>query len=75
MRFLVLLFAVVELLQIAAIGLLAVGYRRLQHRLDEDYRFSRHPPRSITEDVYGRPGSSFTEGLRGDAASESTRRL
>jgi hypothetical protein len=66
--------AAVELLQIAAIGLLAVGYRRLQRRLDEDFRFARHPPRSITEDVYGRPGSTFTESLREEAKSGPARR-
>ena len=50
MSWYVYLFAGAELLQLAIIGLLAFKYRRLQRRLDEDLRFARRPPRSITED-------------------------
>lgn len=50
MSWYVYLCAGVELLQLAIIGLLAFKYRRLQRRLDEDLRFARRPPRSITEE-------------------------
>ncbi len=44
------LFWVVELLQIAVIGLLVVSYRNLQRRLDAGDHFSRRAPRSVTEE-------------------------
>lgn len=50
MRVLVLVWAVVEILQIAVIGVLVVGYRNLQRRVEGDYRFAERPPRSVTED-------------------------
>jgi len=43
------LWVAVEVLQIGVIGLLIVGYRKLQRQLDETYRFSQKPPRSITD--------------------------
>lgn len=50
MRFFVFLWVAVEVLQIAVIGLLAIGYRNLQRKLEEGRRFEERPPRSITED-------------------------
>ncbi len=50
MRFTMLLWAVIEVLQLGLIASLLVGYRRLQRRLEEGYRFSQSPPRSITEE-------------------------
>ena len=49
MRFLVLLWVAVEVLQIAVIALLAAGYRNLQRRLDEGQRFTGGPPRSVVD--------------------------
>jgi hypothetical protein len=50
MRFLVFLWVAVEILQIAVIGLLAVGYRNLQRKIDEGRRFEHNPPPpSVTE--------------------------
>jgi hypothetical protein len=50
MRFLVFLLVAVELLQVAVIAALAVGYRNLDRRLSDVRRFEERPPRSITED-------------------------
>ena len=50
MRFLFFLLVAVELLQVAVIAALAVGYRNLDRRLRDAYRFEERPPRSITED-------------------------
>lgn len=50
MRFLVFVWVVVELIQLAVIGALVVGYRNLERRLREGYRFSEGPPRSVTEE-------------------------
>ncbi|HEX8475083.1 MAG TPA: hypothetical protein VF666_13720 [Pyrinomonadaceae bacterium] len=50
MRFLVFFWVAVELLQIVVIGMLAVGYRNLQRRLDSGERFTHHPPRSVTDE-------------------------
>lgn len=50
MRFLVLLWAAVEILQIVVIAILAIGYRNLQRRLDGGHHFDAHPPRSVTEE-------------------------
>ena len=50
MRFLVLIWFVVEVVQIAVIGLLVVGYRNLQRRVEGDHRFVSRPPRSVTEE-------------------------
>lgn len=51
MRFFVLLWAGVEVLQLFVIGMLLVNQRKLQRRLEEGQYFSRRPaPRSITEE-------------------------
>jgi hypothetical protein len=51
MRFLFLVWLVIEILQLVLIGMLVVGYRNLQRRMDEGrYRFDTHPPPSVTED-------------------------
>ena len=50
MRFLLMLWAGVEVLQIFVIGLLLVNQRKLQQRLEEGLYFSQRTPRSITED-------------------------
>ncbi|HEX8495493.1 MAG TPA: hypothetical protein VF658_21960 [Pyrinomonadaceae bacterium] len=50
MRFLFLIWMVVEVLQVVLIGMLLVGYRNLQRRMDGDYRFRTHPPRSVTDE-------------------------
>ena len=51
MRFLFLFWLVIEVLQLVLIGMLLVGYRNLQRRIDEGaYRFSTHPPPSVTEE-------------------------
>lgn len=50
MRFLVFLWVVLEVLQVAVIAALAVGYRNLQRRVNENYSFTERQPRSITDD-------------------------
>jgi hypothetical protein len=50
LRLLVLFWAAVELIQIGVIAALAVGYRKLQRRLDAGDDFSRRAPRSVTDD-------------------------
>ena len=52
MRFLVMIWAGVEVLQLFVIGLLLVNQRKLQRRLEEGHYFStrRPAPPSITED-------------------------
>ena len=50
MRFLILFWAVVELLQIGVIAALAVGYRNLRRRVQDNYSFTERPPRSVTDD-------------------------
>jgi hypothetical protein len=46
-----LVWLVIEILQLVLIGWLLVGYRNLQRRLDEvRYRFDTHPPPSVTEE-------------------------
>jgi hypothetical protein len=50
-RFLFLIWFVVEVLQLVLIGMLVVGYRNLQRRMDEGaYRFDTRPPPSVTEE-------------------------
>jgi hypothetical protein len=45
------IWLVIEVLQLVLIGMLLVGYRNLQRRMDEGrYRFNTHPPRSVTEE-------------------------
>ena len=50
MRIIILLWAAVEVLQIVVIGVLLVGYRKMQRRLDGGDHFASRPPRSITEE-------------------------
>jgi hypothetical protein len=50
MRFLVMLWVGVEVLQLFVIGLLLVNQRKLQQRLKEGEYFAARPPRSITEE-------------------------
>jgi hypothetical protein len=50
-RFFFLVWLVIEALQLVLIGMLLVGYRNLQRRMDEGaYRFSTQPPPSVTDD-------------------------
>jgi hypothetical protein len=52
MRFFVMLWACVEVLQLFVIGMLLVNQRKLQRRLAEGQYFAAgQPPRSITEEV------------------------
>ena len=51
MKFLVFFWAVVEIVQIGVIAALAVGYRNLRRRVDENYSFTERAPRSITDDA------------------------
>jgi hypothetical protein len=46
----VFVFVAVELLQVAVIAMLVVGYRNLQRKVEGDFRFAERPPRSVTED-------------------------
>jgi hypothetical protein len=50
MKFLVLVWAGIEVLQIFVIGALLVNQRKLQRRLEEGLYFSARQPRSITEE-------------------------
>jgi hypothetical protein len=50
MRFLVFVWVAVELLQLVVIAALVVGYRNLERRLREGYRFEERTPRSVTEE-------------------------
>jgi len=50
MRIFILLWAAVEVLQIVVIGVLLVGYRKMQRRLDGGEHFAVSPPRSVTEE-------------------------
>ena len=50
MKFLLLVWLVIEVLQLVLIGMLLVGYRNLERRMDGDYRFSTHPPPSVTDE-------------------------
>ena len=50
MRFLVFLWVVLEVVQVGVIAALAVGYRNLQRRVNENYSFTERAPRSITDD-------------------------
>jgi hypothetical protein len=50
MRFLVFVWVVVELVQLAVIAALVVGYRNLERRLREGRSFEARPPRSVTEE-------------------------
>ena len=50
MRFLVFLWVVLEVLQVAVIAALAVGYRNLRRQVNGNYSFAERAPRSITDD-------------------------
>jgi hypothetical protein len=50
MRFLVMLWAGVEVLQLFVIGVLLVNQRKLQRRLAEGQYFAARTPRSVTEE-------------------------
>jgi hypothetical protein len=50
MRSLLVIWLAIEILQLVLIGMLLVGYRNLQRRMDEGYRFRTHPPPSVTDD-------------------------
>lgn len=50
MKFFLFLWLLVEVLQIAVIAMLAVGYRNLQRKVEGDFRFRNGPPRSVTEE-------------------------
>ena len=50
MRVLVFLWVAVEALQVIVIGMLVVGYRNLQRKVEGDYRFRSGPPPSVTEE-------------------------
>ena len=50
MRFFMFLWIAIEILQIAVIGILAVGYRNLQRKVDAKYDFNSRPPRSVTDE-------------------------
>jgi hypothetical protein len=50
MRFFVFFWVAAEVLQLAVIGMLVVGYRNLQRRLDNEQDFRERPPRSVTDD-------------------------
>jgi hypothetical protein len=75
MSFLFYLLAAVELLQLAIICLLVVKYRAMKRRLDEDLRFSRRPPRSITEEgFYSAQASALADGAGKETWLEAVRR-
>jgi hypothetical protein len=61
----------IELVQLAIIFLLVFRYRRLQRRLDEDLRFARRPPGSITEES---PYQQLTASPTDDSRFEIARR-
>ena len=50
MRFFVFLWVVVEIVQVAVIAALAVGYTNLRRRVNENYSFTERTPRSITDE-------------------------
>ena len=50
MRFVLLIWLAIEVLQLVLIGMLIVGYRNLQRRLDAGHSFATNPPRSVTEE-------------------------
>jgi hypothetical protein len=75
MNWLIYLGAGVELLQLAIIALLVFKYRRLQKRLDEDLRFARRPPQSITEEsLFHQPSPALIESASGESRFEAVRR-
>jgi hypothetical protein len=75
MNWLIYLGAGVELVQLALIALLVFKYRRLQRRLDEDLRFTRRPPQSITEEsLFHQPSSTLIDPTPDESKFEAVRR-
>jgi hypothetical protein len=69
------LYAGIELLQLVLILLLAFKYRRLQRRLDEDLRFTRRPPQSITEEsLFQQSVAPLIEATGGESKFDAVRR-
>lgn len=69
------LCAAIELLQVAIIFLLAFKYRRLQRRLDEDLRFTRRPPQSITEEsLFQQHAAPLVEAVGSESKFDAVRR-
>ena len=69
------LLAAVELAQLALIGLLVWKWRTTKRRLDEDLRFSRRPPRSITdESIFSAHNSALPESTRRESWLDAVRR-
>ena len=69
------LLAAVELAQLALIGLLVWKWRATKRRLDEDLRFSRRPPRSITdESIFSAHSAQLGEGSRKESWLDAVRR-
>ncbi len=50
MRFFVLMWALIELIQVAVIALLSFVYRDLRRKLNSGYASDLRPPRSVTEE-------------------------
>jgi hypothetical protein len=69
------LYVGIELLQLVIILLLAFKYRRLQRRLDEDLRFTRRPPQSITEEsLFQHHAAPLIEATGGESKFDAVRR-
>lgn len=50
MRYLIFVWAAVEVLQLTLIAMLVVGYRKLERRQRGADRFEERPPRSVTDE-------------------------
>jgi hypothetical protein len=75
MRWYVYTAAAVGLSQLAIICLLAFKCRGLRRRLDEELRFGRRPPQSITEEgLFQLPGSTSDEPVLEESKFEAVRR-
>jgi hypothetical protein len=75
MRWYVYTAAAVGLLQLAVICLLAFKYRGLRRRLDEELRFGRRPPQSITEEgLFNQLGSTQGVPMVEESRFEAVRR-
>ncbi|MDT7543445.1 MAG: hypothetical protein QOE33_3349 [Acidobacteriota bacterium] len=69
------LYLGIELVQLAIIFLLAFKYRRLQRRRDEDLRFTRRPPQSITEEsLFQHTAAPLVEAAGGESKFDVVRR-
>lgn len=65
----------VEVAQLAIISLLAFKYGRLRRRFDEDLRFARRPPRSITEEnPFQQTAAPLVEVTRAESKFDAVRR-